>query len=101
MRLFVVFLLVSICWATKATANEGFPVLTGHVVDEGHVLSMPASKTLEDMLADFENKSKTKIVVVTIESLEQKIFPEYYGVELGRYWFRQGKHCRRLAHCPS
>jgi uncharacterized protein len=62
-----------------------FPVLTGRLVDDAHILSPVTIADLERKLADLEQKSGIQLVVATVPSLEsQEIEP--YANELFRTW---------------
>jgi uncharacterized protein len=62
-----------------------FPALSGRVVDEAGVLDAATRSALTQKLADFETKSKTQLVVVTLKSLQGTSI-EDFGVQLGRHW---------------
>ena len=78
---FVLFLL----FGTLALAAPKFPVLTGRVVDDAHVLSESAVQSIDRMLADYERGTTNQVVVVTIPSLQGTTI-EDYGYQLGRTW---------------
>ena len=59
-----------------------FPVLTGQVVDEAHILSPQTEWQLTALL---QSETKHQVVVVTLASLEGKSI-EDYGYQLGRHW---------------
>jgi uncharacterized protein len=62
-----------------------FPELTGHVVDQAGLLSADARQSLEQKLADLEQKSGIQFVVATVNSLQgQEVEP--YANELFRHW---------------
>jgi uncharacterized protein len=62
-----------------------FPDLTGHVVDQAGLLSVDARQSLEQKLADLEQKSGIQFVVATVNSLQgQEVEP--YANELFRHW---------------
>lgn len=78
---FIVFLLIG----AAAFAAPKFPVLTGRVVDDAHVLSASTVQSLDQMLADYERGTTNQVVVVTIPSLQGTSI-EDYGYQLGRSW---------------
>lgn len=78
---FVLFLL---CGALAFAAPQ-FPVLTGRVVDDAHILSETTVQSLDQMLADYERGTSNQVVVVTIPSLGGDAI-EDYGYQLGRFW---------------
>jgi uncharacterized protein len=68
-----------------ALAAENFPPLTGRVVDQAQVLSVPERADLETKLADLESKSGIQLVVATVSSLDgEEIEP--YANALFRAW---------------
>jgi uncharacterized protein len=68
-----------------AHAAENFPALTGRVVDQAQVLSVPERADLETKLADLESKSGIQLVVATVSSLDgEEIEP--YANALFRAW---------------
>ena len=70
-----------------------FPMLSGPVVDEAHLLSADAFNSLSQRLAAYAGSSGTQLVVVTLPTLNG--YPiEYYGYQLGRHWGigQQGKN---------
>ena len=75
------FALCSAAWA----ADLHFPILTGHVVDDAHVLNEQTVSDLEQKLAAYEQQTSTQIVVVTIPTLADQAI-EDYGYQLGRHW---------------
>lgn len=68
-----------------AVAVPAFPLLTGRVVDDAHVLSDRAKATLNTKLEALEAKTSRQLVIVTIPSL-QGYEIEDYGYQLGRNW---------------
>ncbi len=74
-----------LCLAACAYAEPKFPPLTGHVVDDAHLL-MPVDKAaMETDLKALEAKSSDQLVVYTAPSLQG--YPiEDYGYQLGRAW---------------
>jgi uncharacterized protein len=71
--------------STLAVAAPKFPALTGRVVDDAHVLSASAVKSLDQALADYEHGTSNQVVVVTVTSLQGTSI-EDYGYQLGRTW---------------
>jgi uncharacterized protein len=68
-----------------AVAAPHFPVLTGRVVDDAHILSSEAAQALEQKLAEYEQGTSNQVVVVTLPSLQGASI-EDYGYQLGRAW---------------
>ncbi len=62
-----------------------FPALTGRVVDDANILDATTRAALTQKLADFEAKTTTQLVVVTLKSLQGTSI-EDFGVQLGRQW---------------
>ena len=67
------------------SATHQFPVLTGHIVDDAHVISQSTAQSLEHTLADYENDTTNQVVVATIASLGGHTI-EDYGYQLGKHW---------------
>jgi uncharacterized protein len=83
-RAFVFGLLAALLIGAVLAATN-FPALTGRVVDDAHILSPVATADLERKLADLEQKSRIKLVVATVSSLQgEEIEP--YANELFRAW---------------
>ena|SRR5579883_699579 len=74
------FLLLAPAWAAPK-----FPVLTGRVVDDAHILSDATKSDLTQKLAALEQKTSRQLVVVTIPSLQGYEISDY-GYQLGRAW---------------
>ena len=72
-------------WSAVAIAALHFPALTGHVVDDAHLLSAGTAQSLESQLSDYENGTTNQVVVATLPSLQSTAI-EDYGYQLGRYW---------------
>jgi uncharacterized protein len=68
-----------------AAAELSFPALTGRVVDQAGVLDAAARARLEAKLKEFESKTTTQLVVVTLRSLGDYDIADY-GYQLGRHW---------------
>jgi uncharacterized protein len=72
--------------ATPAFAADlKFPPLTGRVVDNAAVLSASTISELDEMLAQHEHTTGEQVVVVTLDSLQDRSI-EDYGYQLGRSW---------------
>jgi len=71
--------------AAAAAASVSLPALTGRVVDNAHVLSMPAQARLTRRLADLERRTSDQLVVVTLPSLGD-VSIEAVGLRLGNGW---------------
>jgi len=68
-----------------SAAEPKFPQLTGRVVDEAALLSVPVRDRITGWLAAFERASKRQLVVVTVKDLQG--YPiEDFGYRLGRVW---------------
>lgn len=65
-----------------AIAENIFPALTGHVVDEAGVLNPQTKYTLDKLLA---SDSDNQVVIAVLNDLRGKDGREY-GVELARHW---------------
>lgn len=66
-------------------ATPQFPVLTGRVVDDAHLLNAGTAEAITNKLAALEQKTGDQLVVVTLPSL-QGYEIEDYGYQLGRAW---------------
>ena len=62
-----------------------FPVLTGRVVDDAHMLSDEQKATLTAQLKALEEKNGRQLVVVTLPSLQGQEISDF-GYQLGRKW---------------
>ncbi len=69
--------------SAAAIAALQFPVLSGRVVDDAHILSKSTVQALDTMLADYERGTSNQVVVVTLSSLQGNSI-EDYGYQLGR-----------------
>ncbi|MBX7197811.1 MAG: TPM domain-containing protein [Rhodospirillaceae bacterium] len=79
-------LLFALFWAFTVQAAEiSFPPLTGRVVDQAHVLSAGAVRSLDQKLADHEATTHQQVIVATVASLQGHDIAEY-GYQLGRKW---------------
>jgi len=80
----LIFFLVIMC-STTAYAALNFPLLTGRVVDDAHILSQSTIEEINSSLSAYENGTSNQVVVVTLPSLQGTSI-EDYGYQLGRYW---------------
>jgi len=83
-------LVVAVVWlgaaTTPALAQElRFPALTGRVVDQANLLSAEKEAELTQRLEALERDTTDQLVVVTIESLQDRDIADY-GYQLGRAW---------------
>ncbi|MDG2533370.1 TPM domain-containing protein [Sphingomonas sp. HITSZ_GF] len=69
----------------SAQAQPNFPKLTGRVVDEAHLLSVPQVAELTQLSEQVEQASTRQFVVVTIPDLQGYDIADY-GYQLGRSW---------------
>ncbi len=86
-------LALALLWSGPCLAAVlDFPPLTGRVVDQAHVLSLPVTQQLTAELAQHEAKTGQQVVVAVVSSLQGQTI-EDYGYQLGRAWGigRQGK----------
>jgi len=84
----VVVLMVLSTQAAKLRAEPAdptFPVLTGDVVDDAHILSAPVKAVLTRELADFRHATGHRLVVATVASLQGRQIADY-GIGLFRNW---------------
>lgn len=79
-------LLFFLFWAGNAfAATIQFPVLTGRIVDNAHLLSTGATAGLKQALESHEQQTTNQVVVVTVTTLQGYTI-EDFGYQLGRYW---------------
>ena len=71
--------------AAPASAAPSFPVLSGRVVDDAHILSDATKSDLTEKLAALEARTSRQLVVVTLPSLGGYEISDY-GYQLGRKW---------------
>jgi uncharacterized protein len=71
--------------ALPALAAPSFPVLSGRVVDDAHILSQQTRDDLDQKLAGLESRTSRQLVVVTLPSLQGYEISDY-GYQLGRAW---------------
>jgi uncharacterized protein len=85
MTRFLAALIAFVLLALPATAAPKFPVLSGRVVDDAHILSDQTRGDLDQKLAALEQKTSRQLVVATIPSLQGYDIADY-GYQLGRAW---------------
>lgn len=66
-------------------AEPQFPILSGRVVDEAHLLTSQATQTIENQLENYETQTSIQVVVVTLPDLGGYTIDDY-GYQLGRHW---------------
>jgi uncharacterized protein len=71
--------------ALAAWAAAEFPSLTGRVVDRAGLLSGAVRAELTQLLAAHERRTSNQVVVVTIDTLDDRDIADY-GYRLGRFW---------------
>lgn len=79
MKKFLFVVLSVFCFMGNALS---FPVLSGRVVDDAHILTQQQKNDLEQILKQVEPH---QVVAVSLSSLDGKEIEEY-GYQLGRYW---------------
>ncbi|MFN4091881.1 MAG: TPM domain-containing protein [Brevundimonas sp.] len=89
-RLIALVTLVAVGWlliCAQAFAQSGptFPALSGRVVDQANLLSPAKEAELTEKLATLERDTSDQVVVVTVNSLQDREI-EDYGYQLGRAW---------------
>ena len=77
--------LVLFALPASAQGDLKFPALTGRIVDEARLLSPEAEQALDAKLAALEQRTSDQLVVVTLNSLQDREI-EDYGYQLGRAW---------------
>jgi len=77
-------LAVALAVAAPAAAKE-VPFLSGHVVDEAHLLPPDRAAALEEKLTRFEAETTAQVVVLTVDSLEGDPL-EDYSVRVAQKW---------------
>jgi len=70
---------------TSPLAAQGFPELTGRVVDNADLLDPAQEAALTQKLEALENQSQRQLVVVTLTTLDGYDISDY-GYQLGREW---------------
>lgn len=82
-------LVVAVAWlcaAAPGLAQElRFPALTGRVVDQANLLSPAREAELTQRLEALERDTSDQLVVVTVDSLQDRDIADY-GYQLGRAW---------------
>ena len=71
--------------AAQASGGLTFPALSGRVVDQAQLLSPEAEAALTAKLEALERDTSDQLVVVTVDSLQDREIEEY-GYQLGRAW---------------
>ena len=71
--------------AAQASGGLTFPALSGRVVDQAQLLSPEAETALTARLEALERDTSDQLVVVTVDSLQDREIEEY-GYQLGRAW---------------
>ncbi len=75
-----------LCCALPGLAQEPtFPELTGRVVDQARLLSPAKEAELDARLEKLEQDTSDQLVVVTVDSLQDRDIADY-GYQLGRHW---------------
>jgi uncharacterized protein len=83
LRSLLAFLLVLVPLSAQAQPN--FPKLTGRVVDDAHLLSVPQVAELTQLSEQVEQASTRQFVVATVPDLQGYDIADY-GYQLGRAW---------------
>jgi uncharacterized protein len=83
LRNLLAFLLVLVPLSAQAQPN--FPKLSGRVVDEAHLLSVPQVAELTQLSEQVEAASTRQFVIATIPDLQGYDIQDY-GYQLGRAW---------------
>jgi uncharacterized protein len=90
LRLLPRFLILLLCLfpggSLLAEKVADLPVPTTYVNDFAHVLSPPASRSLEDLCAELHNQAQADVVVVTIKSLDDGQSVEEFSAALEEKW---------------
>jgi uncharacterized protein len=82
----LVVALAWLCAAVPGVAQElQFPALTGRVVDQANLLSPAKEAELATRLETLERDTSDQLVVVTVDSLQDRDIADY-GYQLGRAW---------------
>lgn len=71
--------------AAQTSGQPAYPTLTGRVVDQARLLSPEAETALTAKLEALERDTSDQLVVVTVDSLQDREIEEY-GYQLGRAW---------------
>jgi len=83
--LFMVVAALFLALPASAQGDLTFPALTGRIVDEARLLSPETEQALNAKLAALETRTSDQLVVVTLNSLQDREI-EDYGYQLGRAW---------------
>jgi uncharacterized protein len=82
-------LTVAVAWLFASVPGSAqdltFPALTGRVVDQANLLSPAKEAELTARLEKLEQDTTDQLVVVTVESLQDRDIADY-GYQLGRHW---------------
>ena len=82
-------LVVAFAWLCAVAPGQAqeltFPALTGRVVDQGELLSPEKEAELTARLEKLEQDTSDQLVVVTVDSLQDRDIADY-GYQLGRAW---------------
>ncbi len=81
-KLFLTLVFGLFCFISPPHAEQLYPVLTGHVVDEANVLTPQTKSALNTMLSADNNN---QIVIAVLNDLRGKDGREY-GIDLARHW---------------
>jgi uncharacterized protein len=85
LRSLLALLLVLVPLSAQAQSQPNFPKLSGRVVDEAHLLSVPQVAELTQLSEQVQQASTRQFVVVTIPDLQGYDIADY-GYQLGRAW---------------
>ena len=69
----------------RASAEAGYPALTGRVVDQADLLASEEESRLTEASADLERRTTDQLVIVTVPSLNGRAI-EDYSRALGNHW---------------
>jgi uncharacterized protein len=76
---------ITLCSGASAQALVAVPALAGHVNDHAGMLGAPERARLEQTLADYETKSGSQIVILTVDSTAPEAI-EQYGIRVADAW---------------
>lgn len=85
MKQFIVLFAFLLGIAAMPLAALDVPPLKGHVNDYGGMFNTATVQVLDQMLADFEKRESTQIVVLTIPSLKGEVLEEY-SIKVAEKW---------------
>lgn len=74
-----------LCWALPAAAQLPVPPLTGHVIDQAHVLSEQRRAGLEQTLVAFEARKGSQLAVVIVRSTGPEPI-EQFALRVAEQW---------------